>query len=113
MRVAILKAMDEVGFGCRRDGNELIAGGFFQMSDKDFAGIQRVRVEAWRGSQSEDQRIFNVTQRGSRSGCERRNRRRDGCNNRRWRSGRRRTDFSIHNQILQPEATKAVFSSVF
>ena len=45
MCVAILKTMDEVGFGCWSDGNELIAGGFFQMSNKDFAGIQRVRVE--------------------------------------------------------------------
>ena len=51
------------------------------------AGIERVRVEARRGSQSEDQRIINVAQRGSREGCERCNRRCDGCNKRCRRSG--------------------------
>ena len=90
MYVAILKTADEIRFRCRRDGGELIAGGFFQMSDQDLAGIERVRVEARCGSQSEDQRIFNVTQCGGREGRERCNRRSDGCHDRRGRSSRMR-----------------------
>ena len=45
LRVAILETISQIGFGCRRDSDELIASRFFQIGDKDFVGIQCVWVE--------------------------------------------------------------------
>ncbi len=83
MCVAVLKTLDEFGFGCRRDGDELIARGFFQLGDKDSASIECIRGEA-RAPMQGSKDFLRYLARPSGEG-KRHNRQRARYNNRRGR----------------------------